>query len=130
MAHRLERDRCKPEAGQTFVADGKTYQLMGRLGDGAAGLVRKAKLADSERVVAVKFLAQDPKYIDTDVFDDVEKRFKREGERGAHLRHNNLVTILAYSDNEKGAAFRGRGPTNPFIIMEYLEAKTLESYIL
>jgi len=104
--------------------------LMGKLGDGAAGLVRKARLADDERTVAVKFLAPDSKYIDTAVFDDVERRFKREGERGAHLRHENLVTILAYSDNQKGSAFKGRGPTNPFIVMEYLEARTLESYIL
>ncbi len=129
MAHRLARSRCRPQSGQRFVAGGKDYELMGRLGDGAAGLVRKAHLLDGDDIVAVKFLAPDPKYIDTAVFDDVARRFKREGERGAHLRHENLVTILAYSDNEKGSAFRTRTPSNPFIVMEYLEAKTLESYI-
>jgi len=103
---------------------------MGQLGDGAAGLVRKARDIERDTTVAVKFLAPDPKYIDTGVFDDVARRFKREGERGAHLRHDSLVTIIAYSDNESGRSFlKGGGPTNPFIVMEYLEAKTLESYI-
>ena len=40
-----------------------------------------------------------------------------------------MLDILAYSDNEKGTAFRTRSPTNPFIVMEYLSGKTLESYI-
>jgi serine/threonine-protein kinase len=115
--------------GQRFVSNGKTYELLGRVGDGAAGLVRKAKPIDGENIVAVKFLAPDPKYIDTAAFDDVARRFKREGERGVHLRHESLVTILSYSDNESGSAFRSRGLINPFIVMEYLEAKTLESYI-
>jgi serine/threonine protein kinase len=102
---------------------------LGRLGDGAAGLVRKAKRLESSELFAVKFLAPDPKYIDTEVFDDVARRFKREGERGAHLKHDNLLDIVAYSDNDKGSAFRTGAPSNPFIVMEYVNGRTLESYI-
>src|ERR1041384_5232623 len=130
MPQKLDRNHCKLQLGQRFHAGGRDYELLGKLGDGAAGLVRRARMVDGDDdVFAVKFLAPDPKYIDTDVFDEVARRFKREGERGAHLRHENLVTILAYSDNEKGGAFKAKGPLNPFIVMEYLEAKTLESYI-
>lgn len=129
MAHRLSRSRCRPQSGQHFSAAGKDYELQGKLGDGAAGLVRKARSVDGKHIVAVKFLAPDEKYIDTHVFDDVARRFKREGDRGAHLAHENVLKILAYCDNEKGASFRNGSPTNPFIVMEYLDSKTLESYI-
>ena len=49
------------------------------IGDGAAGIVRKAKAISSGKIVAVKFLAPDPKYIDISAFDEVAQRFKREG---------------------------------------------------
>jgi serine/threonine protein kinase len=68
------------------------------LGNGAVGIVRKAEDLESGRVVAVKLLAPDPKYIDVDAFGDVEQRFKREGQRGAHLRDESLVDVLAYEE--------------------------------
>jgi len=43
MNHPLSREFCRPETGQRFVLDGTTYELRGKIGDGAAGLVRKAK---------------------------------------------------------------------------------------
>ena len=43
--------------------------------------------------MAVKLLAPDPKYIDVAAFGDVEQRFKREGQRGAHLRDENLIEL-------------------------------------
>ncbi len=46
-------------AGQKFVVNGKEFILGGSLGDGAAGLVRRAT-ADGDRAeYAVKFLAPD-----------------------------------------------------------------------
>src|SRR5262249_23573263 len=127
--HRLDRRLCRARVGQTFMAGGVEYQLEGVLGDGAVGLVRKAKNTTNGTTVAVKFLAPDPKYIAVEAFDDVEARFRREGTRGAGLDHENLVRIIAYEENEGGRCYAGRGPTNPFIVMEYVRGRTLESLI-
>jgi len=108
---------------------GVEYVLRGKLGDGAAALVRKAGRVRDEADFAVKFLAPDPKYIDEAVFDDVAARFRREGQRAQRLLHESLVTIHAYEDNAEGAAFKGEGPKNPFILMEEVKGTTLESFI-
>lgn len=126
---RLARSKCHPRKGQRFTADGSKYEFLGALGDGAVGLVRKARDLASGRIVAVKVLAPDPKYIDIAAFDDVAQRFRREGTRGANLRDDNLVEIIAYEDNEDGSCFGGGGMKNPFIIMEYVRGGTLESLI-
>jgi serine/threonine-protein kinase len=102
---------------------------MGAIGDGAAGLVRKARDLDTGLDVAVKILAPDPKYIDVAAFDDVEQRFKREGIRGISLRDANLIEVIAYEANEGGLCFEGRRIKNPFIVMEYVRGGTLESLI-
>jgi serine/threonine protein kinase len=127
--HPLSRQYCNSRKGQIFVANGIKYQLLGKIGDGAAGIVRKAKVISSGRQVAVKFLAPDPKYIELSAFDEVSQRFKREGMRGAGLDHENLVKILAYENNEDGSCFERKAVENPFIVMEYIKGHTLESLI-
>lgn len=128
--HPLARELCKPKSGQVFTVRNQEYILGGKIGNGAAGLVRKASPKDSNILYAIKLLAPDPKYIEENAFDDVARRFKREGERGVHLKHEHLIEIKAYCDNENGASFTSEAPTNPFILMEYVDGKTLESYIL
>jgi eukaryotic-like serine/threonine-protein kinase len=127
--HKLSRKACHPHYGQRFAAGGKTYELLGAVGDGAVGVVRKARELATDRMVAVKLLAPDPKYIDVSAFDDVAQRFKREGTRGAHLEHESLVKIIAYEDNENGACFDRGAVKNPFIVMEFVGGRTLESLI-
>lgn len=127
--HPLSRSLCKLEAGLRFTAGGHRYLLGGTIGNGAVGIVRRAKDLGSGRIVAVKFLAPDPKYILPEVFDDVAERFRREGERGAGLRHENLVEILAYSDNVRGECFDKTKMSNPLLVMEYVRGATLESLI-
>ena len=129
MEHWLSRNLCRPKSKQRFVLDGEKYELGGKIGDGAAGLVRKAtRLADG-KLFAVKFLAPDPKYIEEGHFDDVASRFRREGERGARLEHPHLIEIDSYCENENGELFVEKEPKNPFLVMEYARGKTLESYI-
>ncbi len=128
MTHPLSREFCRPMAGQSFAVNNNDYVLGGSLGDGAAGLVRKASGGD-KREYAVKFLAPDPKYIEESSFDDVAARFKREGERGAHLRHPHLLRIYSYCENTDGSAFESDDPKNPFLLMEQIKGKTLESFI-
>lgn len=103
--------------------------MHGKLGDGAAGVVRKAVDLETGTTIAVKFLAPDPKYIEERAFDDVARRFRREGMRGARLRHAHLLQILSYCENENGSAFKAGQPKNPFLLMEYVKGQTLEDYI-
>lgn len=129
MPHKLSRELCKPETRQVFSVDGKEFYLGGHLGDGAVGVVRRAiRLADNKEF-AVKFLAPDSKYIDEDVFDDVSVRFRREGERGANLDHSHLISIFNYLENRDGDCFEKAEVKNPFLLMELIKGKTLESYI-
>lgn len=127
--HPLSRELCKPREGQEFTVGGIDYRMAGKIGDGAAGLVRKAHRINDNHTVAVKLLAPDPKYIEVSAFDDVAARFKREGERGLKLRHEHLIAVEGYSDNEEGCAFAIGEPANPVLIMEYVRGNTLESYI-
>jgi serine/threonine protein kinase len=112
-----------------FEAGGVKYRLRGTLGDGAVGLVRKAEDRSTRRIVAVKFLAPDPKYIEMSAFDDVASRFRREGMRGLGLDHEHLVKLIAYEDNNDGTCFESRRVKNPLLVMEYVRGSTLESLI-
>ena len=127
--HKLERKECRVQKGQVFNAGGITYELMGKIGDGAAGIVRKARARSSGKHVAIKFLAPDPKYISIKAFDEVSQRFRREGIRGEGLEHENLVKIISYMENEDGKCFDKASVKNPFIVMEYVKGSTLESLI-
>lgn len=127
--HPLSRQYCRPRTGQRFVVENEEYELAGELGNGAVGIVRKARRLSDNASRAVKFLAPDPKYIDEAVFDDVEARFRREGQRAPFLEHNSLLKIHAYVENKDGQAFRTGSPENPFIIMQVVQGRTLESYI-
>jgi serine/threonine protein kinase len=129
MPHSLCRDLCRPAVDQEFSLHGVQYVLAGKLGDGAAGVVRRARRISDNAEFAIKFLAPDPKYIDESVFDDVAARFRREGQRGSQLRHQRLVTIYAYEENADGSAFSDRQPKNPFILMEIIKGRTLEEFI-
>lgn len=129
MPHQLNRNLCRLQAGMKFGSGRQEYELLGSLGDGAVGLVRRAKIVGTDTVVAVKFLAPDPKYIDQEAFEDVATRFRREGIRGAGLLHENLVKIIAYEDNKDGTAFSSGKIRNPFLVMEYIQGNTLESLI-
>ena len=128
MPHPLARSNLKIKAGLKFQFDGTDYKLGGKLGDGAVGIVRKAT-ADNGKEVAIKFLAPDPKYIDPEFFDDVAGRFIAEGKRGSKLEHPGLVDIYGYSANENGGDFASGNPSNPYLMMERVKGKTLESII-
>lgn len=130
-SHFLDRSKCKPRVGLRFKAGDQIFELGGALGDGAAGLVRRAQRLRDKHTVAIKFLAPDSKYIAPETFDDVAARFRREGERSPNLDHAHLVKVLSYSSNEDGSAFEPESPDvqNPFIVMEHIPGRPLESYI-
>ncbi len=128
--HRFSRDAHRGEVGQSFNAGGRHYLLMGGVDNGAIGIVRKARDVNTQEVVAVKFLAPEFRYIEASSWNDIRERFRREGQKGTALEYDNLVKIRAYEENEEASNFQDASyPWNPFIVMEYIQGKTLESFI-
>jgi eukaryotic-like serine/threonine-protein kinase len=127
---RLLRDALTAAGGQRLIAGGRNYTLGGILGHGAIGVVRRATDEQTGAAVAIKFLAPELKYIEEGSLEDIRARFEREGLRGISLEHENLVKVLAYEENQNGANFlEDEGPCNPFIVMDYIQGRTLEHFI-
>ncbi|HZR42247.1 MAG TPA: serine/threonine-protein kinase, partial [Ktedonobacteraceae bacterium] len=95
------------------------YELQERLGQGGMAEVWKAFDPQLKRYVAIKFmhtnLRSDPDFV---------KRFVREGQAIASLRHPNIVQVydfeIAPEDDD--------GPM-AYMIMDYIEGQTLAKYI-
>jgi len=89
------------------------YQVVKILGSGGMGTLYLARDPSLDRQVAIKLLLGD--------FQDTEsrERFAHEARAEARLRHPNIVTIFDVGDDA------GR----PFIVMEYVEGRTLAHII-
>ena len=90
------------------------YELVEMLGAGGMGVVYKALDRRLQRVVAIKAVLN----ADGDDGDKRVRRFSREAETLAKLKHPNLPEIYDYLQKPI-----------PFLAMEFIEGKTLESIL-
>jgi len=96
---------------------GKTlghYRVVEKLGAGGMGVVYKAQDLHLDRFVALKVLPQE-KVADP----DRKRRFVQEAKAASALNHPNIITI--HDIAQEGAT--------DFIVMEYIDGKTLEQLI-
>lgn len=99
--------------GGTVFAE--KYLVEELLGSGAVGAVFKAKHLYMNRYVALKLLR--PEYCN-DRF--TMRYFQRESMAIANLQHNNIVGVHDFGITKDGT---------PFLIMEYIEGKSLDSIL-
>jgi serine/threonine protein kinase len=90
------------------------YEVIEKLGEGGMGIVYKAKDTKLERIVALKLL---PAHLL--ISEEDRSRFNREAKAAAALSHPNIATVFEINEFED----------NPFIVMEYIEGKTLNSLL-
>jgi predicted Ser/Thr protein kinase len=90
------------------------YELIGELGRGGMGVVYRARQRSLDRTVAVKVLR--PGEI---MFGDAIRRFRKEAQHLARLRHRHVVTV--YEVGEAGG--------NVYYTMDYHEGGSLEDLL-
>jgi serine/threonine protein kinase len=121
LARELVRQKklTKYQAEQIYSGRGKTlvlgnYVVLDKLGQGGMGVVLKAEHKRLKRLVALKVMSAS--VVKT---PDALKRFHREVEAAAKLRHNNVVATDD-ADEAKGTHF---------LVMEYVEGSDLSALV-
>ncbi len=91
------------------------YEILNELSRGGQGIVYKAVQKSTKRKVAIKVLLGG-----ADAAEESRRRFQREIELLAKLRHPNIVSIF-----EAGVTGEGRH----FFVMDFLEGESLDQFV-
>src|SRR5689334_2290958 len=89
------------------------YQIVGKLGEGGMGVVYKARDTRLNRFAAIKVLPPDKGT------HERRQRFAQEAQAASALNHPNIITIYDIVEEDG----------TDFIIMEYVQGKTLDQVI-
>jgi serine/threonine protein kinase len=98
-------------AGPTLIG---RFEILAELGQGAMGLVLKARDPELDRLVALKSLRPDLG-LPSPQLTQMKKRFQREAMAAGRLNHPGIVTIYDVLEIDG----------TPYIVMEYVEGRTL-----
>ena len=90
------------------------YQIVSRIGEGGMAIVYLARDLRTGHNVAVKFLR--PEFKENPEF---LSRFQREANAASKMSHHNIVNLLDV----------GADTDNPYIVIEYVDGKTLKDII-
>src|SRR5437588_6866973 len=97
---------------------GGRYELDGVIGRGGMAEVYRARDLRLDRIVAIKTLrsdiARDPTF---------QSRFRREAQSAASLNHPSIVAVYDTGEDSRS------GETTPYIVMEYVEGRTLRQVL-
>lgn len=94
---------------------GGRYEIIKQIGGGGMAIVYLAKDIFLDRFVAVKVLRDE--FVESEEFI---RRFQKEAKAVASLNHPNIVSVYDFNSNE----------TPIYLVMEYIEGKTLKEKIL
>ena len=95
------------------------YEILTELGHGAMGTVYRGRDPKIERVVAIKTVRVIG--ITPEQEAEYRRRFFREAQAAGKLSHPGIVTIYDVGEDE--------ATQTPYIVMEYVEGRTLESLL-
>jgi Protein kinase domain len=90
------------------------YEILEKIGQGAMGVVYRARDPLMERIVAVKTMSTD-----LDAAPEMRARFFREARSAGQLSHKNIITIFELGEEDRRA----------YMVMEYVEGEDLKSRI-
>ncbi|MFZ4667470.1 MAG: serine/threonine protein kinase, partial [Prochlorotrichaceae cyanobacterium] len=102
------------------VVGGK-YRLLQELGRGGFGLTFLAEDLNLKRNVVVK--VPNKAMRNEEIYDKFLRRFKREGESLAKLKHLHVVRVIEFFEETQ------EDKQTPCLVMEYVEGQTLQDWV-
>lgn len=106
---------------------GGIYRVVGRLGEGAMGVILLANDEQLERPVAIKLLR--PEQMDN---ASMQHRLLDEARAMARVHHPNVVEIYAFGEHlecDPCAQLQSAHMSAPYFVMEYVDGTSLDTYV-